>query len=87
MISTRSNTNPRGPISSLGAIIKSEGDYAGTDWGKIVRDRELERYNTMSTIDTQPDPGQFLPTYTWVQKTMAERKRDEYNRTKKALGV
>ena len=86
LISARSSTNPRGPISSLGAIIKSEGDYVGTDWGKIVRDRELERYNTMSTIDTQPDPGQFLPTSTWVQKTMAERKRDEYNRTKEGFG-
>ena len=66
---------------------KSEGDYRGTDWGKIVRDRELERYNTMSTIDTHPDPGQFLPTSTWVQKQWRNGSEMNTIERKKDLGV
>ena len=74
------------PISSLGAIIKSEGDFIGTDWSKIVKDRELERYSTNNTIDASFDPNKFQSSSMWVQKTMAERQREEYNRTKAGFG-
>eukprot|EP00943_MAST-04B_sp_MAST-4B-sp1_P005779 g5779.t1 len=74
------------PISSLGAIIKSEGDCIGTDWTGIIKGRELERYSTANTIDSTYDPNKFQSSSMWVQKTMAERQREEYNRTKGGFG-
>ena len=72
-------------ISSFGNIIKSEGEMIGTDWSGIVSEREQER-RLSPEVQAHYRGARFPQSSPWVQNHLAQRQREEYDRSRNGFG-
>ena len=76
-------SNQNRPLSTFGQIITSENELIGTDWKGILTAREQER---VSSPQRDLKFVAAVPTSHWVQSTLAQRQREEYERSRNGFG-